>query len=425
MIISSFRSPETGNANPSLVLDFSSGVLSPLVSISRLLNTATAVDSSGLVKVVNANLPRFDYDPVSLENKGLLIEESRTNLILYSEEFQNFPWVVSDSSVSANVLISPSGAVNADKLTENSATTTHFIYTTLALQIAGSYSISIYVKAAGRTKFRIQQTATTPYAVLVDLTAKTVTTVVGGATGTISDAGNGWFLCTMSFTSVVSIAFNIVIYLANSAGSISYAGDGTSGLYLWGAQLEAGSFPTSYIPTTNLVSIRNADVATITGSNFTSFWNASSGSALVVAKQKSTSGISPVVQFDDNTANCIISLRGNTTNPELYVRNTTDQAQIDAGTIAANTTYRLAASWGENNCGASINSGSVVLDGVATIPAVTQARIGSNGANYLNGYIQSVEYYNNRVQNSLLQIVSSQAGYRSIIGTVFRDAIVS
>jgi hypothetical protein len=173
-----------------------------------------------------------------------------------------------------------------------------------------------------------------------------------------------------------------------------YTGDGTSGLYLWGAQLEAGSFPTSYIPTTATALTRNADVATITGTNFSNFWNASKGGAQVQAIASTVSGIRPLVQYDDGTANEIIALRGNTTNPELYiVDGGTPQAQLDAGTIVANTAYSLTGWWAANDCKTRKDLGAVVTDTTATIPAVTQARIGSDGTNYLNGTIATIEYY--------------------------------
>jgi hypothetical protein len=167
-------------------------------------------------------------------------------------------------------------------------------------------------------------------------------------------------------------------------------------------------------------------VATITGANFSGFWQAGKGSALVRARPGTVSGTRPWVQFDDTTANNIIALRGNTTNPELYIRSGgSDQAQIDAGTIAANVSYRLAGAWAANDCAASLNSGAAVRDGVATIPVVTQARLGSDGTNYLNGHLEAIEYYDERVLNASLQVVSSTAGYRSIIGPVFRDTIIS
>ena len=106
------------------------------------------------------------------------------------------------------------------------------------------------------------------------------------------------------------------------------------------------------------------------------------------------SGIRPLVQFDDGTANEIIALRGNTTNPELYiVDGGTPQAQLDAGTIAANTAYSLTGWWDTNDCKARKDAGSVVIDTTAAIPTVTQARLGSDGTNYLNGTLATIKYY--------------------------------
>ncbi len=159
-------------------------------------------------------------------------------------------------------------------------------------------------------------------------------------------------------------------------------------------QIEAGAFPTSYIPTTSAALTRNADVATITGTNFSDWWQAGFGGATVQALPSTVSGIRPLIQFDDGTANEIIALRGNTTNPELcIVDGGAPQAQIDAGTIAANTAYSLTGWWAANDCKARKDSGAVVTDTTVTIPTVTQARIGSDGSNYLNGTIATINYY--------------------------------
>jgi hypothetical protein len=175
----------------------------------------------------------------------------------------------------------------------------------------------------------------------------------------------------------------------------TWTGDGVSGLYWYGAQLEAGADPTSYIP--NLATgttTRNADVATIAGSNFSGFWQATRGGALVRALPSTVSGTRPLVQFDDGTADNIIALRGNTTNPELYiVDGGTPQAQLDAGTIAANTAYSLTGWWQTDYCAARLDNGARVADTSATIPTVDQMRIGSDGTNYLNGHIAFINYY--------------------------------
>ena len=234
--------------------------------------------------------------------------------------------------------------------------------------------------------------------------------------------GNGWYRC--SATDGLSQA-RVQIYISDANGSTAaYTGDGASGIVLYGAQLEDGAFPTSYIPTTTAAVTRNADVATITGTSFSDWWQATRGGVLVRARQSVVTGTAPLVQFDDNTADNIIALRGNTTNPELYIKaGSVDQATIDAGTIAANTSYRLAGTWNTNDCAASLNGAVPVLDGSATIPAVTQMRLGSDGTNYLNGHIEAVEYYDQRITSAGLQIASSSAGSRGILRSLINPVL--
>jgi len=212
----------------------------------------------------------------------------------------------------------------------------------------------------------------------------------------IENYGGGWYRCSVTYIATATTTASVFFSVNNtsSLNTLSFTGDGVSGIALWGAQHETGPLATSYIPTVASAVTRNADVATITGTNFSDFWQASKGSVLVRARPDTVSGTRPWVQFDDGTANEIIALRGNTTNPELYiVDGGTPQAQIDAGTIAANTDYSLTGWWAINDCKARLDSGAVVTDTSATIPTVTQARLGSDGTNYLNGHLASVSYY--------------------------------
>jgi hypothetical protein len=183
-------------------------------------------------------------------------------------------------------------------------------------------------------------------------------------------------------------------------------GDGVSGLYLYGAQIEVGAFATSLIPTTTTTLTRNADVAVMTSTNFSSWWTATIGGVVARALPSTVSGTRPVIQFDDTTANNIIALRGNVADPELYIKATTDQAQIDAGTITAGTAYNLGGAWNTNDCAAALNGAAPVTDASATIPTVTQARIGSDGTNYLNGTIQNFRYWPQRIVNGEVQAFS-------------------
>ena len=378
---------------PSTSFDFTSGSIDPRITFARALSTATEVNSSGLVVVASADAPRLDYDPVTLACKGLLIEESRTNSALYSQQFDNAYWPKVSASISANTAVSPDGTQNADKLVEDTTNNYHYIRSSVFTANPGqTFTQSWFVKAAGRSTGYIQFISGGSFptnSLQFNLSTETVT--VSGGTGFIQNYGNGWYRIGITVTATGTSSQNriqLVLQLVN------YLGDGVSGMNLWGAQLELGIGSTSYIPTTTAAVTRNADVATITGTNFSDWWQASKGGVLVRARPGTVSGTRPWVQFDDGTANEIIALRGNTTNPELYiVDGGTPQAQIDAGTIAANTDYSLTGWWATNDCKARLDNGAVVTDTSATIPTVTQARLGSDGTNYLNGHLASISYY--------------------------------
>ena len=130
MITPSFALTATERVLPRMALDFTTATLDSRVKFTRAANTATVINSSGFVAAINADLPRFDYNPVTLACKGLLIEEARTNLFLYSAEFDNAYWTKTRSSITANATISPEGSLTGDKLVENLDNGTHIIVRT-------------------------------------------------------------------------------------------------------------------------------------------------------------------------------------------------------------------------------------------------------------------------------------------------------
>jgi hypothetical protein len=343
---------------PKFGMNFTSGVLDPIITFTRVGNTATVTNSSGFIVGVNENTPRFDYDPTTLAPRGLLIEEQRSNLFTRSGSLAVSPWGVNRASRLSSTVLAPDDSLDTIIISATAASGELYQPQTLA---AGTYTISMYLRrktGVGNIGLKVSSFTTVP----VDETWRrySITQTVGANT---------------YFPGVL----------------VSTSGDE---VYAWGGQLEAGAFATSYIPTTTAALTRNADIAMITGSNFTSFWNATQGGATVQALPSTVSGIRPLVQYDDGTANEIITLRGNTTNPELYiVDGGMPQAQLDAGTIAANTAYSLTGWWTTNDCRARKDSGAAVTDATATIPTVTQARIGSDGTNYLNGTIATINYY--------------------------------
>jgi len=202
-----------------------------------------------------------------------LSEVSRENLLLRSEEFDNASWAKARLTVTANAIAAPDGTTTADKLIPNTDNNTH-----LARQVftstAQTYTASGYFKAgeySAFTFFCADGLASTFRSVGVNLTTQSLTVLQGGMAGSqsILNAGNGWYKVIVVFTVVNAGVLSYVDFrLADgtpTAFGQSFAGNNVDGLFLWGAQLEAASTPSTYIPTTSAAVTRTADSAVIDG----------------------------------------------------------------------------------------------------------------------------------------------------------------
>jgi hypothetical protein len=272
-------------SNKSLVDDISGN---NLITFSRA-STGTFVGSNGLIQTAASGVPRFDHNGATGESLGLLVEEARTNLLTYSEQFNDVAWVKDGTVVTANSIVAPDGTLTGDKLIETATTAVHRTYSERFVAILTPYTTSVYAKAGERSWVSLAGITNTR--VWFNLATGTVGTN-GGLTASIQAVGNGWYRCSVTQTTT-SIFGYLDVGVGTADNTNSYAGDGISGIYIWGAQLEAGSFPTSYIPTTSATATRAADVASITGANFSSWYNQGSGS--VVANVLASQGTRPPV----------------------------------------------------------------------------------------------------------------------------------
>lgn len=258
----------SGGYRPSLDLNVLSGPLDPRITFTRASN-GSYFDSAGVLQIASTDVPRFDYDPATLAAEGLMIEPQRTNLTLYSAELDNAAWTKTNISVTPNIATAPDGTLSADKIVENTATGLHRLRKDGALGTV--CSLSVFMLAAERTFATVFLDGPgIRSTVHVDLTnAVILGEVYNSSTKIASSAkfvGGGYVKVTVSASSAGFIASNVSVANSSVLGSDSgnsYLGDGVSGIHAWGAQLEAGSFPTSYIPTTTASATRAADVATV------------------------------------------------------------------------------------------------------------------------------------------------------------------
>ena len=224
---------------------------------------ATRVNEEGLIETMGANVPRLDYSgggcPV------LLTEGQSTNLITYSEDFSNASWIKNGLLTPTSGFLSPSGDTSAFKIVEDTSTGVHRIrISSLASGTAASkeFTYSFFVKKSEVKWFLLKGVVNTQ-SLTVDVWFDLENGVIGtesNGSGKIENYGNDWYRCSINIaTNSSATSINVYGYLADNNNSESYQGDGTSGLYIYGASLEQSSYPTSYIKTEGSAVTRNGD----------------------------------------------------------------------------------------------------------------------------------------------------------------------
>jgi len=198
-------------------------------------------------------------------------------------------------------------------------------------------------------------------------------------------------------------------------GVTTYTGDGTSGIYIWGAQLEAGSFATSYIATTSASATRTADAASMTGTNFSSWYNQAEGSIVASYYIDVTSGNRYVISLDKDNNN-YVEIAGNTpsNNTILYNRSsgTLDVSITGASNVNLVSRNILASTVKTNDFALCLNGTMQGTDTNAILsPNLASLEIGryneGSAGGYFNGRISKIAYYPLRLSNTNLQALTS------------------
>jgi hypothetical protein len=387
-----------GGAVPTLDLEFARTktlnnqvTRTPLVTFTRA-SSGTFVDSAGTLQTAATDVPRFDHNPTTGESLGLLVEEARTNLLLRSEEFDNADWGAQGAAptITANTAISPSGTLTADTITF-AAADSRLQGNLLSFTAGVSYTFSVYVKAVGVSlnKFRLaffdgaQQNS-------ADFTVSNLT----------------WTRITSTFVAASTASGRVQIRNASDALANS--------LFVWGAQLEAGAFPTSYIPTTSATATRAADVASITGSAFSSWYNAAA--MTIFSEASSASGAAyngHVYSIGPEFNNSITHIRQSDFQPVGRIRNASvdeygaiGNGAIWTGTLANRFALALSATSGRQASNGALATGSD--DTSITFPAASSMSIGTlaTGTLFLNGTIRRLAYWGQRLPNNVLQAIT-------------------
>lgn len=369
-----------------------------------------AQDNAGvLIPFASGEMRRTD--------KGVLIEGARTNLALRSQEFDNASWSKSRATITGNAAVAPDGTLTADKITEdNTAGATHRVYQGFVKAAAETqYTYTVFLKAAERTFAQIKLgdgSETDMARVDVNLSTGALGTPNGTFTGvsaTTTTLANGWYRISLTATTDAEAAVTCLVFIASALGTTSYNGDASSGIYVWGAQLEAAAFPSSYIPTTTASATRAADSLSITGvtgldyplSLFAEFERA-----------VDTATIEVLMQIDDGDATDRV--QAHITTGDIFL------AQVDAssatqatvsvsGAISVGTVTRAAARVATNDAVAAKGGTLGTQDTSVTLPArPTAIRFGSNQTPAFQsfGYLRRAALWSRALTDAELQALT-------------------
>jgi len=224
--------------------------------------TATRVNENGLIESVAENVPRIDYTNGNCPS--ILVEGQATNLFEYSEQLDNAYWNKSNISILSNNAISPDGSMTADKIIPDAGFSNFDIFRNIGGIDGSIYTLSFFAKKAGYSYIYITDRTIGGNIAWFDIDSGSVGTKgVNAISSRIKDYNNGWYRCQMTFLQSGS-NIRTTVSVSDSDNVTSFDSDGTSGVFIWGAQLEEGTEASSYIPTTSSAVTRNADVLSTT-----------------------------------------------------------------------------------------------------------------------------------------------------------------
>jgi hypothetical protein len=380
-------------------------------SVTAYTATTTAPITNYIpaLQTAASGVARFEHNPVTGESLGLEIEEQRTNLFTYSSDWSNAIWSKANIGVLSNEIVSPDGTLNGTKLRENTTDSTHVTVQNATVVDATTYTFSCYAKVGEISRFRIRFSTGGAGGTFLgsadfDLSTGTVSASSNITSSSITPVGNGWYRCTATEVSS-GTTLGCGLFLIESGTTTSYQGDGYSGFFIWGAQLEAGSFATSYIPTVASEVTRSVDLAAMIGTNFSSWYNAGESTLYGEASCPiDSSNIDRTIAYISNNTSAnsfLIRYAGTAKNAQSFGSNggAANQWVIAQGVNYSGLTTKMAVGYKPNDV-AFVVAGTVAgTDTIATVGVVNRLDIGTA----LCGSIKKLAYYPKRLTNAELQ----------------------
>ena len=388
-------------------------------------SVATRINAQGLIENVASGQSRLDYPLIDGVQKGCphhILEPQSTNLVTYSEAFSNAYWTKEKASIVSNAVISPDGTLNASKLVEDSSNGLHRTYTNLITTSQNNnYTSSVFAKKGGRNIFGIQTSSGAQPYVWFNLDKGIVELQESSIVGKIESLPNGWYKCSATWNSSSATNDRVFIQLAKSISNTSYTGDGSSGVYIFGAQFESGSYPTSYIPTSGTAVTRSAETANGAGNSTT--FNDSEG---VLFAEFNTLSINPAssryIGISNGSVDNRIAIRqlGGSTNQVgcFVVVGGSVQANL-ISTINLVNFNKIAVKYKANDFALWVNGIELATDTSGTVPAEGTLNkldfANFNGSSLpFEGKTKQLQYFDSALADTQLEQLTSWQSFRDM-----------
>jgi len=332
--------------------------------------------------------PRFDHTAAGM-CRGLLIEESRTNTCRQSENFGSF-WSAGGCAVSVNTDVAPDGNTTADSVNITNGGG-HFVQQNISVSASTVYTFSFWVKRGTAT------------ALSYSIVNNNTTSNIVAPTSYYNQTSSAWARVSFTFTTPVGCT-SIAIYTLRDGGS-------TGTVLLWGAQLEAGSFATSYIQTMAGSAVRSADVCSITGADFTSFWNNNEGTVYASGDPRASGGAVSTYLMANSGANTNqISIYRNAGSNFYGVASSGSYTANISASSASGSFNKIAGAYITNNARAAFNNVLGTPDTSVIVPTnLNRFNIGSSSTastEFANGCIAEIKYFRKPLSNAKLQALT-------------------
>ncbi len=375
------------------------GTLSALTSTSRA-SSGYATNSDGTLTLFGVNTPRIG------RGTGLLVEEARTNLILQSSNLASGTWALTGLTTATAGVTAPDGTASWH-LNEDTSASDHDV--NQLITIGGTQILfTCYAKQAERSWLMLESFDASLHQCWFDLANGVVGAADAGVTSSIQALSNGWYRCTMNFVSSGGSFFAIIG--ASTANSVrNYQGVANSGIYIWGPQVEAAAFATSYIPTTTGAVTRAADVVTGAGA-MPALFNVTTGVSYLMA----LGAIAPITasittSFSTTTDGICTYYGGVGATPNVvFSGNNFGASASTIATAAVGAGHKIAFGGDIGGISGTLNGGAIVNP--ATMAAGAGTWLGSDRAGattFISGYIKRFTVWNSKLSNAQLVILAT------------------